>query len=126
MHSDPIADFVIRIKNGYMAHKPTIQAPYSKVKEELAKVLQKEGYITDYTHEANALTVTLRYEDKLGALKGVTRISKPGLRVYVNKKNIPYVLQGYGMAIVSTPQGLLTDKEARSKGLGGEVMVKIW
>ncbi len=126
MHSDPIADFVIRIKNGYMAHRKSVSAPYSKIKEEVGKILVREGFIAEMKHEGNILTAQLQYEEKMGAMKGVSRVSKPGLRVYSNKKKLPYVLQGYGIAIISTPEGLLTDREARKKGLGGEVMLKVW
>lgn len=126
MHSDPIADFVIRIKNGYMARKSEVAAPTSKVKEEIAKILLRKNFITDYVKDDKQITVTLRYEDKTPALRGVKRISKPGLRVYVNTKKVPRVLGGYGIAIISTPQGLMTDGEARAQNIGGEVMLKIW
>lgn len=126
MHSDPIADFVIRIKNGYMARKPEVTAPYSKVKAEIAKLLQQEGFIVAAKKDDATLTVTLRYDDKTPVFTGVTRVSKPGLRVYVSKKHVPSVFKGRGIAIVSTSEGLMTDKEARSKGVGGELLLKIW
>lgn len=126
MHTDPIADFVIRIKNGYMAKKPAIVVPASKVKEELATILKREGFIADFVKRDSQIEIVLRYDNNKAALQGVARVSKPGLRVYANRKNIPRVLGGYGVAIVSTPQGLLTDNEARTKGLGGEVMLKVW
>lgn len=126
MHSDPIADFMIRIKNGYMAKRLQVSAPYSKVKDEISKILVREGYVTDAKHEGGNMVVTLKYEETKPVLIGVKRISKPGLRVYVNKRKVPSVRQGYGMAIISTPQGLVTDKEARKKGIGGELMVKVW
>lgn len=126
MHTDPIADFVIRIKNGYMAKKPTVSASYSKVKAEIGKLLKHEGFIDDIKKEGSELVVTLRYDGKEPVLNGVTRISKPGLRVYVNKKNVPSVLKGRGIALVSTSHGLMTDKEARAKGKGGELLLKVW
>lgn len=126
MHSDPIADFIIRIQNGYMAKKPAIIVPYSKVKAEIAKLLQDEGFIEGSAKEGATLSVTLRYDGKTPVLSGVSRVSKPGLRVYVSKKHVPSVLRGRGIAIVSTSTGLMTDKQARAKGVGGELLLKVW
>lgn len=126
MHSDPIADFVIRIQNGYMAKKPTVSASYSKVKAEIGKILLQEGFVEDMKKDGANLVVTLKYDGRVPLFHGVKRISKPGLRVYVNKKNVPSVLKGRGIAIVSTSQGLMIDKEARAKGKGGELLLKVW
>ena len=132
MLSDPIADFLARLKNGYLAKKRQIFVPYSKIKENLAKILVEEGYLTNSkkqkakSKKQDELVLTLKYEGKKPALTDIQRVSKPGLRIYVGKTKIPKVLGGLGIAIVSTPRGLMTDKEARKKWLGGEVICKIW
>lgn len=126
MHSDPIADFIIRIKNGYMAKKPTVSAPYSKMKAAVATILVDEGFIQSFVQEDKALNVVLRYDERGAAMNDVKRISKPGLRIYVTKKHVPSVLRGRGVAIVSTSTGLMTDKKAREKGVGGELLMKVW
>lgn len=126
MHSDPIADYIIRIKNGYMARKKHVEVPYSKVKGALTTILVSEGYLAGAKQEGATLKLDLHYVDNRPFFSDVKRISKPGRRVYVNKTKVPSVRQGHGITIVSTPEGLLTDRQARAKGLGGEVMVKIW
>lgn len=133
MTSDPIADLLFRIKNGYLANKEVISVPYSKMKERLVKILVKKGWLAGLRSEALAkgsrlkrLEITLKYENKKPVLTNVKRISKPGVRTYVKKGKIPRVLSGYGMVILSTPQGLMTGQEARKKKLGGEVICKIW
>jgi len=133
MSSDPIADFCTRIRNGYMARKLKIQIPYSKLKEEMAKVLNEQGYLKEFKVQGSRLkakrniTIELKY-DKKGkpVLTKIERISKPGLRVYKGSQNIPRVLSGLGIAIVSTPKGLLTGKQAKKQNLGGEIICKVW
>jgi len=129
MINDPIADFLIRIKNGYLAKKTEVSVPYSKIKENLGKILVEEGYLEKLkikNEKLKIIELTLKYEGKRPALTDVQRVSKPGLRIYVDKTKIPKVLGGLGITIISTPKGLMTDKEARKKGLGGEVICKVW
>ncbi len=129
---DLIADFLIRIKNGYLARKKEVVVPYSKLNENLAKILVKEGYLENSQVPSSdikskkELVVTLKYEGKKPVLTDVVRLSKPGLRVYLKKAKIPLVLGGLGTMIISTPHGLMTGKEARAKGLGGEAVCKLW
>ena len=132
MISDPIADFLIRIKNGYLAKKREVTVPYSKLKENLAKILVEEGYLKELKTQNSKLKtqkellLTLKYEKKKPALTDVQRVSKPGLRIHAGKTKIPKVLGGLGATIISTPQGLMVDREARKKGLGGELICKVW
>ncbi|MBR3364751.1 MAG: 30S ribosomal protein S8 [Solobacterium sp.] len=130
--TDPIADMLTRIRNGYQAKKTTVDvAPYSKVKAEIAKILKSEGYIEKYAAEGDGiekkLVVTLKYganDEKV--IKGIKRISKPGLRVYAKGDQLPKVLNGLGVAIISTSEGMMTDREARKKHVGGEVIAYVW
>jgi len=130
--TDPIADMLTRIRNGVQAHMETVDiAPVSKVKTELAKILKSEGYIVNYAVSGEGiekkLTVTLKYTaEKRSVISGIKRISKPGLRVYAKQEEIPQVLNGLGIAIISTSQGMMTDKEARKKHAGGEVVAYVW
>jgi small subunit ribosomal protein S8 len=130
--TDPIADMLTRIRNGVQAHMETVDiAPVSKVKTELAKILKSEGYIVNYAISGEGiekkLTVTLKYTaEKRSVITGIKRISKPGLRVYAKQEEIPQVLNGLGIAIISTSQGMMTDKEARKKHAGGEVVAYVW
>jgi small subunit ribosomal protein S8 len=131
--SDPVADALIRIKNGYLAYKETVVLPYSKLIESICGVLKKEGYITEAevvptqrNEKIKQINVSLKYADRKGVIRDVKRVSKPGLRVYKNKKALPYVLNGLGIAIISTPKGVMTDKQARKAGLGGEVLAFVW
>lgn len=130
MVNDPISDFLTRIKNGYMAHKEAVLAPYSKMKEELARILKGREYIAGYkTLEENGrktIVITLKYKGLTPAVEGITRVSKPGQRIYEKTHKIPHVMTGYGMSIVSTSKGIMTDGEARKAKLGGEVICKIW
>ena len=133
MISDPIADFLVRIKNGYLADKKMVIAPYSKVKENLGKILVRQGFIKTIETEFSVknkkfknLKVGLKYKDKKPVLTEVKRVSKPGARVYVKKEKIPRILGGFGTVIISTPQGLMTGQEAKKKELGGEVICKMW
>lgn len=130
--TDPIADFLTRIRNANMSMHANVAIPSSKVKVALAEILQKEGYIANFEvkeDEGNKATmkITLKYSpDKERVITGLKRISKPGLKVYCKKDNIPKVLGGLGVAVISTSQGVMTDREARAKGLGGEVLCYIW
>lgn len=127
--TDPIADMLARINNGYMARKTAISLPWSKMKESLAEVFVANHYLVDskITEKDNrkTLELELKYDKKNPAITSISRISRPSLRVYVNKNQLPKVLGGIGIAVISTPAGLLTDKEARKKGLGGEVICEV-
>ncbi len=130
--TDPIADMLTRIRNGMQAKMDTVDvAPVSKVKVEIARILKEEGYISRYevTGEgiSKKMTVTLKYSaDKRPVITGIKRISKPGLRVYTKGDNVPKVLNGLGIAIISTSNGMMTDKEARKQHTGGEVVAYVW
>lgn len=130
--TDPMADMLTRIRNGVGAHLDTVDvAPVSKVKLEIARILKEEGYIAKYEVSGEGidkkLTVTLKYtDDKKSVITGIKRISKPGLRVYAKQENVPTVLNGLGIAIISTSEGMMTDKEARKKHAGGEVIAYVW
>lgn len=129
MMTDPIADFLIRIKNGYMAHKKSIRVFDSRMNQELVKILTKKGFIRNVKkekEEKRLLILELIYEGSQSRLTDVVRISKPGRRVYVKKNKIPKVLGGFGFTILSTPQGILTDEDARKKGIGGELLCSMW
>ena len=129
--TDPIADMLTRIRNANQNRAKTVEMPSSKMKEQIAKILKDEGYITDFSIDKkdvqNTLTLTLKYaENKERVITGLKRISKPGLRVYTTKEDIPYVLNGLGIAIISTSKGVMTDKLARKNNVGGEVIAYIW
>ena len=129
--SDPIADMLTRVRNAYMASLDTVDIPQSKMKAEIARILKREGYIRDYTTEAEdgkrVLRVYLKYSmDQEPVIRGIKRISKPSLRRYVDTTTIPRVLGGLGVAILSTSSGLLTDREARKRHVGGEVLCYVW
>ena len=129
--TDPIADMLTRTRNANVATKDKVEIPASNLKEEIAKVLKKEGFIRGYERIENNGQGLLKLYLKYGAegekvITGLKRISKPGLRVYANKEEIPKVLGGLGTAIISTSYGVLTDKEARKQGVGGEVLCYIW
>ncbi len=130
--TDPIADMLTRIRNGVGARMETVDiVPVSKVKTEIARILKEEGYIANYAFSGEGverkMTVTLKYgAQKHPVISGLKRISKPGLRVYAKENNIPKVLNGLGIAIISTSEGMMTDKSARKKHTGGEVIAYIW
>ncbi|NLJ72216.1 MAG: 30S ribosomal protein S8 [Syntrophomonadaceae bacterium] len=129
--TDPVADFLTRIRNGNMVMHETVEVPSSKIKLGLAEILKDEGYIKDFEYIADGKQGVIRLYLKYGqnnekVITGLKRISKPGLRVYVKKDEVPKVLGGLGIAIISTSQGLMTDKNARKAGLGGEVICYIW
>ena len=130
MVTDPIADMLTRIRNANQMRYKEVEVPASKMKNEIARILKAEGFITDYKVKKNniqdILVLSLKYEGKERVITGLKRISKPGLRVYVKAEEVPYVLNGLGIAIISTSKGVMTDKEARQESLGGEVLAYIW
>ena len=131
MQTDPIADFLTSIRNANQAKKVDVTVPSSKIKVEIARVLKEEGYVADYSTEANdkqgLLTVVLRYNvGRERVIQKIDRVSTPGRRVYVGKADIPRVLGGLGIAILSTPRGVLTGSAARSAGVGGELLAKVY
>ena len=129
--TDPIADMLTRIRNANSAHKDQVSMPYSKLKATIADILKAEGYIASWTSEDAEVGRTLLIDLKYGpnrerSIAGVRRVSKPGLRVYAKSTNLPRVLGGLGVAIISTSSGLLTDRQAAEKGVGGEVLAYVW
>lgn len=129
--SDPIADMLTRIRNANQMRYTEVEVPASKIKIEIAKILKEEGFISDYKVKKNNvqddIVLELKYgENKERVITGLKRISKPGLRVYAKAEEVPSVLNGLGIAIISTSKGLMTDKNARNQKLGGEVIAYIW
>ena len=130
--TDPIADMLTRIRNANVAMHDTVKMPSSKLKESLATVLEREGYIAGYevapadTGPGKVLEITLKYLDRKRTIAGLKRVSKPGLRIYAQADSMPRVLGGMGVAVLSTSQGLLTDTEARRRRVGGEVLCYVW
>jgi small subunit ribosomal protein S8 len=132
--SDPIADMLTRTRNALMRGQATVSMPYSKLKESIALVLKNEGYIEDYVivpeKPQSVLQLKLKYmggrRERRSVITGLERISRPGRRVYVGKKEIPWVLSGMGIAIVTTSQGIMTGQQARRLGVGGELICKVW
>lgn len=127
---DQIADMLTRIRNAQQAKKAELEMPCSNFKVALAHLLERKGYISKVEvigeGKKTSLKLGLKYFDKEPAIKNIKQISKQGQRIYVSKEEIPYVKNGYGMAIISTPQGVLTDQEARKKKMGGEVICEVW
>ena len=130
MVTDPIADMLTRIRNANQMRYKEVEVPASKMKNEIARILKSEGFIVDYKVKKNniqdVLVLSLKYLDKERVITGLKRISNPGLRVYVKAEEVPTVLNGLGIAIISTSKGVMTDKEARANSLGGEVLAYIW
>jgi small subunit ribosomal protein S8 len=129
--TDPIADMLTRVRNANSAHKDAVSMPFSKLKSHIAEILEAEGYIAGWSVEdaevGRTLTVQLKYgPNRERSIAGLRRVSKPGLRVYAKSTNLPKVLGGLGVAIISTSSGLLTDKQAANKGVGGEVLAYVW
>ncbi len=134
--NDPIADMLTRIRNGVLRGQTLIALPDSKLKTEIARILKEEGFIEDFEQisEENSnhkmLRMKLKYvgqrRDRRPVISGLQRISRPGKRVYTQKKDIPWVLSGMGIAIISTPRGVMTGQKARSQGVGGEILCKVW
>jgi len=127
--SDPIADMLTRIRNAQAMEKPTVSVPASKLKAAIARVLKDEGYIEDFRTVGDAkkpeLQIALKYYAGRPVIEKIARVSKPGLRIYRGKDELPSVMNGLGVAIVSTPQGVMTDRKARSLGVGGEVICTV-
>lgn len=131
MMTDPIADMLTRLRNANSAYHDTVVMPHSTLKTHIAEILQQEGYIASYKSEdlevGKNLIVTLKYgPNRERSIAGIRRISKPGLRVYVKSTSLPKVLGGLGIAIISSSSGLLTDRQATKKGVGGEVLAYVW
>ena len=129
--SDPIADFLNRIKNGQKARFDKVDIPASRMKANLARILKEEGYVKNYKlikdDKQGIIRVLIKYgENREGAITGIKRVSKPGCRVYVGHDEIPRVMNGMGISIVSTSKGVLTDRQARKDGIGGELLCSVW
>lgn len=129
MYSDPIADMLTRIRNANARNHKFVYLPASKMKEQIASILKKAGYIANYKVRfvvKKELVLQLKYVEGRKVINGLKKITKPGLRVYSKYEELPYVLSGYGIAIISTSQGIMTDQQARSKKVGGEVIAYVW
>jgi small subunit ribosomal protein S8 len=130
MMTDPIADLLTRVRNAQRAQKKTVAMPYSRTKEALLNVFADEGYVSDVVVEgegaARTLRVTLKYFQGRGVIENIERISRPGLRIYRGKDELPKINAGLGVAVISTPKGLMSDRAARAAGQGGEVLCKIY
>jgi small subunit ribosomal protein S8 len=132
--TDPVADFLTRLRNGAKAQHHDVKIPASKLKKELARILKEQGYIEDYSveaagadHPGEEITVTLKYtEERRPVISGMQRVSRPGQRTYVDHAHIPRIQGGMGTAIISTSKGVMTGHEARQQGIGGEVVAKVW
>jgi small subunit ribosomal protein S8 len=127
--SDPISDMLTRIRNAGRALLPAVELPHSRMKESVAKILKTEGYVADVAVEGNAvkkLKIRLKYQGKKNVIEGLKRVSRPGLRRYVGSTEIPRVLSGMGISIVSTPEGVMTGAQAKKKNLGGELLCQVW
>ncbi|MBR6252267.1 MAG: 30S ribosomal protein S8 [Clostridia bacterium] len=128
--TDPIADMLTRIRNANAQRHDTVDVPSSKLKKAIAQILLDEGYIKSFEeiedNSQGTIRITLKYVNKQKVISGLKRISKPGLRVYASKDELPKVLDGLGIALISTSKGIMTDKKARQEGIGGEVLAYIW
>lgn len=128
--SDPIADFLTRLRNGSVAGKAETSAPFSKIKAEIARILKQEGYIQNYeidtTGKFPEIKVTNKLVNRVPALTGLKRVSRPGLRRYVGSEDIPRVLGGMGISILSTPRGLMSGRQAKRENVGGELLAYVW
>ena len=129
--TDPIADMLTRIRNANSAKHPTVDVPASNMKKQIAQILVDEGYIKSFRviddDKQGVIRITLKYtENKSQVITGLRRVSKPGLRIYSNSKDMPKVMKGLGIAIVSTSKGIMTDREARKNNVGGEVLAFVW
>ena len=126
MVTDPVADMLVTIKNGYMAKCANVVVPFSKHKLDVAKVLAQRNFITSAVQENSKIKIELAYENQKPKLTNLKRISKPGLRIYIKSKNIKKVKGGRGMLIISSPSGVISAEEAKQKKLGGEVICQVW
>jgi small subunit ribosomal protein S8 len=131
MMTDPIADMLSRIRNGNTAYKDEVEMPASRLKEEIARVLQREGYVAGYRIEGDdpkrSIVIEMKYgPERERTISGIKRVSRPGRRVYADRSKLPRVMGGLGVAILSTSQGLMTDRQASRAGIGGEVLCHVW
>ena len=127
--TDPISDMLTRLRNGGRALQPLVELPHSRLKENIAQILKREGYVSEVMVDGNAvkkIRIRLKYNGKKNVIEGMKRISKPGLRKYVGATKIPRVRGGLGVAVISTPEGVMTDVQARKKNLGGELLCYVW
>ncbi|AMP20334.1 30S ribosomal protein S8 [endosymbiont 'TC1' of Trimyema compressum] len=130
--TDPIADYLTRVRNANTAYKKSVDIPASNLKESMSRILKEEGFIKGFevvdgdNPAKKAIRVYLKYDDKTRVISGLKRISKPSLRVYVGTEDVPRVLGGFGIAVLSTSKGIMTDKSARKEGVGGEVLCYVW
>ncbi|MEW6521637.1 MAG: 30S ribosomal protein S8 [Thermodesulfobacteriota bacterium] len=129
--SDPLADMLTRIRNARLVKFESLEMPYSKLRSGVAEILKKEGYISDYQvikdNRQGVLKISLKYDQHRNpVISGLKRVSKPGCRIYVKSDDIPKVMSGLGIAIISTSSGILTDREARQRGIGGELLCTVW
>jgi small subunit ribosomal protein S8 len=128
--SDPIADFLARLRNAARSNRTDVAAPYSRLKADIARILKQEGYIADFevdtTVKPAQIKVTLKFVNRTPALTGLKRVSRPGLRKYVGSEDVPRVLGGMGITILSTSRGILTGREARKEHVGGELLAMVW
>jgi small subunit ribosomal protein S8 len=131
MYTDPISDYLTRLRNALKARKRSVEVPASNMKKRISEILKNNGYIDDYQvvstpEKQGRIVIKLKYYNDESVILGLERVSKPGIRKYVDRKELPRVLNGLGIAIISTSHGLMTDKEARKQGLGGEVLCNVW
>ena len=130
MYTDPIADFLTRVRNAQMARHKVVEIPASKIKKEITKILDEKGYILSHKFDEDdkqgIIKIALKYNKNVPAIKKIERISKPGLRKYCGAGELPRVLNGLGIAIISTSKGLITDKEARTQNIGGEIICHVY
>lgn len=127
--TDPIADMLSRIRNATRAFLPSVEMPYSKIKESIANTLKQEGYVADVAVEGQAvkkIKIKLKYDGKRGAIEGIRRVSRPGIRRYAGAVDMPRVLAGLGITIVSTSEGVMTGMQAKKKNVGGELLCQVW
>lgn len=127
--TDPISDMLTRLRNGGRALQPAIELPHSRLKENIAHILKREGYVSDVEVKGDTvkkIKIRLKYNGKKNVIEGLRRVSTPGLRRYVGAREIPRVRGGLGVAVVSTPEGVMTDNQARKKNLGGELLCYVW
>ena len=127
--SDPIADMLTRIRNAGKALLPAVELPHSRIKESVAKILKSEGYVGEVAVEGNSIKkikIRLKYQGRKSVIEGIKRVSRPGLRRYVGSTEIPRVLGGLGVSIISTPEGVMTGAQAQKKNLGGELLCYVW
>jgi small subunit ribosomal protein S8 len=131
MYTDPISDYLTRIRNAQKAKRKSVEVPASKLKLRITEILNKQGFVGEFnvvetSHKQGNIVIKLKYNNSQGVILGLERVSRPGIRKYVSSDKLPKVLNGLGVAIVSTSKGLMTDKEARKLGVGGEVICNVW